>query len=468
MMENDLHWLDMAELARLLHTRKLSPVELTQAMLARIERLDGKLRSYALVTPELALAQARDAEAMIMQRRILGPLQGVPIALKDLCFTKGIATAAGMPMHRHFIPSFDGTVVSHLRRAGAVLLGKLQMTEGAFADHHPDIPPPVNPWNAEHWSGASSSGSGVATAAGLCFASLGTDTGGSIRYPSAANGVTGLKPTWGRVSVNGAYELAASLDHIGPMCRSAADAGAVLGVIAGADPRDPNARQEPVPDYLAGSERDLHGLRIGIDPAYGSTGVDAVTVAAVEDAARVLRSLGAELRDVRFPDPSDAINDWSPHCAVETAVAHERTFPSRRAEYGPGLAGFIDLGRSVSALEQQKIWLRRRAFSGQVAALFQTIDLLLIPVQSMASPTQVQMDTLGVDPEGFARLVKFSAPFNMTGSPTITLPGGFTPRGMPVAIQLVSGHLNEALLVRVGRAFQRETDWHRKHPALRA
>jgi amidase len=205
-----------------------------------------------------------------------------------------------------------------------------------------------------------------------------------------------------------------------------------------------------------------------MDPAYGSTGVDAVTVAAVEDAARVLRSLGAELRDVRFPDPSDAINDWSPHCAVETAVAHERTFPSRRAEYGPGLAGFIDLGRSVSALEQQKMWLRRRAFSGQVAALFQTIDLLLIPVQSMASPTQVQMDTLGVDPEGFARLVKFSAPFNMSGSPTITLPGRFTPRGMPVAIQLVSAHLNEALLVRVGRAFQRETDWHRKHPALRA
>lgn len=468
MTDDELHWLEMAEVARLLHTRKLSPVELTQAMLARIERLDGRLRSYAVVIPELALSQARDAEVLIMQRRILGPLHGVPIALKDLCFTKGIATAAGMPMRRSFLPAFDGTVTSRLRHAGAVLLGKLQMTEGAFADHHPDIRPPVNPWNADHWPGASSSGSGVATAAGLCFASLGTDTGGSIRFPSAANGVTGLKPTWGRVSVNGAYELAASLDHIGPMCRSAVDAGAMLGIIAGADPRDPSARQEPVPDYLAGNDRDLHGLRIGIDAAYGSNGVDAVTLAAVEEAGKVLRSLGAEFRQVCFPDPTDAINDWAPHCAVETAVAHEQTFPSRRAEYGPGLAGFIDLGRSVSALEQQKIWLRRRAFSGQVAALFQSVDLLLIPAQSMASPTQVQMDTLGVDPEGFARLVKFSAPFNMSGSPTITLPGGFTPRGMPVAVQLVSAHLNEALLVRAGRAFQRETDWHRKHPALPA
>ena len=466
MSDDELHWLDMAELARLLHTRKLSPVELTQSMLARIERLDGRLHSYVVVTPELALAQARAAEALIMQRRILGPMHGVPIALKDLCFTKGIPTAGGMPIHRDFVPSFDGTVTSRLRHAGAVMLGKLQMTESAFADHHPSIVPPVNPWNADHWSGASSSGPGVALAAGLCFATIGTDTGGSIRYPAAANGVTGLKPTWGRVSVNGAYELAASLDHIGTMCRSAADAGAMLGIIAGADPHDPSALQAPVPDYLAGSDRELHGLRIGIDPGYGANGVDAVTLAAVEQAGAVLRRLGAEFRQVRFPDPTDAINDWAPHCAVETAVAHEKTFPSRRAEYGPGLAGFIDLGRSVSAMDQQKIWLRRRAFSGRVAALFETIDLLLIPAQSMASPTQAQMDTLGVDPEGFARLVKFSAPFNMSGSPTITLPGGFTSQGMPLAVQLVSAHLNEALLVRAGRAFQRETDWHRKHPKL--
>jgi hypothetical protein len=213
MSADELHFLEIAELSRLLAARKVSPVELTEAMLRRIERVDPTLKSYALVTPELALAQARAAEQMIGRRQILSQLHGVPVAVKDLCWTEGIATAAGMPLHRDFIPPADATVVKKLREAGAVLLGKLQLTEGAFADHHPEIAPPVNPWHRDHWSGASSSGSGVATAAGLCFGSLGSDTGGSIRFPSAANGVTGLKPTWGRVSRFGCFELAASLDE---------------------------------------------------------------------------------------------------------------------------------------------------------------------------------------------------------------------------------------------------------------
>src|SRR6478609_43397 len=198
------HYLELHEVARLLAARKL---------LQRIERLDPRLKSYALVTPELALEQARRAEQMLGRRQVLSQLHGVPIAVKDLCYTQGIATSAGMPLHRDFVPTFDATVVRRLREAGAVLLGKLQLTEGAFADHHPDVTPPVNPWHRDHWSGASSSGSGVATAAGLCFGSLGSDTGGSIRFPSAANGTTGLKPTWGRVSRHGCFELAASLDH---------------------------------------------------------------------------------------------------------------------------------------------------------------------------------------------------------------------------------------------------------------
>ncbi|HEX7438624.1 MAG TPA: amidase, partial [Caldimonas sp.] len=209
----ELHYLEIAEVARLLASRKVSPVELTREMLRRIERLDPDLKSYARVTPELALEQARAAEQMIGRRQILSQLHGVPIAVKDLCFTKGVVTAAGMPLHRDFVAGFDATVVTRLREAGAILLGKLQLTEGAFADHHPDITPPRNPWHRDHWSGASSSGSGVATAAGLCFGSLGSDTGGSIRFPSAANGNTGLKPTWGRVSKHGCFELAASLDH---------------------------------------------------------------------------------------------------------------------------------------------------------------------------------------------------------------------------------------------------------------
>ena len=467
MTDEQVFFLEIGELARLLHSRKLSPVELTQSMLERIAQLDKRLGAYALVTPELALEQARDAEKLLMQQRILGPLHGVPIGLKDLCFTKGIPTAAGMPMHRNFVPTFNGTVVSRLRNAGAILLGKLQMTEGAFADHHPDIKPPVNPWHVDHWSGASSSGSGVATAAGLCYASIGTDTGGSIRFPSAANGVTGIKPTWGRVSVNGAYELAASLDHIGPMCRSAADAGAMLGIIAGSDPHDPTARQEPVPDYLAGSDRDLHKLRIGIDPQYTSQGVDAVMRTAMEHARDVFAGLGAELRSVKCPDPLDVIRDWGAQCAVETAVAHAATYPSRAGEYGPGLSGFIAMGREVKAMDLQEVWKRRRRFAGRIAAMFEAIDLLLIPAQPMASPTVAEMATLGQDPNAFEVLVKFTAPFNSTGSPTITFPAGFTKQGTPVALQLVGRHLDEALLVRAARAFQRETDWHRRHPALR-
>jgi amidase len=463
---DDLHYLELIEVAHLIQTRKLSPVELTEAMLRRIDSLDARLHAYATATPELALEQARKAEQEIAARRYKGALHGVPIGLKDLCYTKGIPTAAGMPIHRDFRPTFDGTVVKRLYAAGAICLGKLQLTEGAFADHHPAIAPPVNPWHPDHWSGASSSGSGVATAAGMCFASLGSDTGGSIRFPSAACGVTGLKPTWGRVSRYGAFELAASLDHLGPMCRSAADAGIVLGAIAGADPDDPTASQAPVPDYLAGDVRDLRGVRVGVDEAYNGDGVDPVMVRSAQEALRVLTSLGADMRHVKMPPVDGVLRDWAPHCAVETAVAHEATFPARRSEYGPGLAGLIDSARGISATGYQKILLRRRDFSGRLAALLQTIDLLLIPAQFIPSPTMAQMATLGQDPAQLLALMRFTSPFDMSGSPTITLPSGFTTKGTPIAFQLGSRHMEEALLVRAGRAYQRETDWHRAHPKL--
>jgi amidase len=466
MNRTDVHYLDLLETAHLLQTRALSPVELARAMLARIEALDARLHAYARVTPELALAQAQQAERDIMARRYLGPLHGIPIGLKDLCYTAGIPTAAGMPLHRDFVPAFDGTVVRRLYAAGAVCLGKLQLTEGAFADHHPAITVPVNPWHPAHWSGASSSGSGVATAAGLAFATLGSDTGGSIRFPCAANGVTGLKPTWGRVSRYGAFELAASLDHIGPMCRTAADCGVVLQAIAGADPNDPTASQAPVPDYLRGYERDLRGLRLGVDQRYISEGVEALVVASVRDAIQALTALGAEVRSVRVPDVEAVLRDWAPNCAVETAVAHERTFPSRRTEYGPGLAGLLDSARNVSALDYQKILLRRRDFAGRLAALFQGIDLLIIPAQNIASPTLAQMATLGQDPAALLALMRFTSPFDMSGSPTITLPCGFTPKRTPIALQLVSRHMEEDLLVRAGRAYQRETRWHLAFPRL--
>jgi amidase len=466
MNDTELHYLELTQVAHLLQTRKLSPVELTQAMLDRIETLDRRLHAYALPTPELALEQARRAEKEITNHVYRGPLHGVPIGLKDLCYTKGIPTAAGMTIHRDFKPTYDGTVVKRLADAGAVCLGKLQLTEGAFADHHPSVTPPVNPWNADHWSGASSSGSGVAAAAGLAFATLGSDTGGSIRFPSAACGNTGLKPTWGRVSRYGAFELAASLDHLGPMCRSAADAACVLQIIAGADDNDPTASQAPVPDYLRESDRDLRNVRIGLDERYAFDGVDRAMAQTVRDALTVLRSLGAEVKPVQFPDCTQILQDWAGNCAIETAVAHEATYPSRKSEYGPGLAGLIESGRAITAAEYQKILLHRRDFAGRIAAMFQSVDLLIIPAQFIASPTVRQMATLGRDPGALLSLTRFTAPFDMSGSPTITLPSGFTDAGTPIAFQLVSRHLEEALVVRAGRAYQRETNWHRRHPKM--
>lgn len=461
-----LHYLELVELTRRIHAKQLSPVEATKAQLDRIAAADKSLKSFALVTADAALEQARQAEAEIIKGDIKGPLHGAPIAVKDLCWTKGVPTAAGMPIHRDFRPDEDATVVKKLRAAGAIILGKLQLTEGAFADHHPDITPPVNPWNAAHWSGASSSGSGVATAAGLCYGSLGSDTGGSIRFPSAANGVTGLKPTWGRVSRYGVFELAATLDHIGPMARSAVDTAALLGVIAGRDANDPTASLEPVPDYLAGIDQGIRGLRIGVDPNWNRYGADSRTVQAVEDAIATVRQLGGDIREVKFPDADTVIDEWAVHCGIETAAAHEATYPTRQAEYGPGLAGLIELGRRASAVDYQKILLHRHDFSGRLRALFETIDLLLIPAQAFASPTVADMVTLGQDPEQLKALLRFTCPFDVSGSPTITLPGGFTPAGTPVAFQFVAPHFREDVLVRAGCAYQGVTDWHRRHPVL--
>src|SRR5690606_23706621 len=246
---DNLPFAQITELAKAYRNRQLSPVEVTRQMLDRIERLDGRLRSFTTVTPEIALEQARKAEEELGRGEDRGPMHGVPIGIKDLCPTKGVRTTWGTTVYGDHVPEEDCTVVRKLADSGAVMLGKLHMTEGAFSTHHPDLPAPVNPWHSDHWPGVSSSGSGVATAAGLCFGAVGTDTGGSIRFPSGANGLTGIKPTWGRVSRQAVFPLAASMDHIGPMTRSAADAGAMLGAMAGVDALDPTSLEAPVPDY---------------------------------------------------------------------------------------------------------------------------------------------------------------------------------------------------------------------------
>ncbi|CAN5731690.1 amidase [soil metagenome] len=462
----DLHYLELLDVAKLVQSKELSSVEATQAQLDRIGELDGALRSYVTVMAESALAAAEAADAEIATGKPRGPLHGVPIAVKDLCWTQGVKTAAGMTIYDDFMPTVDGTVVKKLREAGAVILGKLQMTESAYADHHPSISPPVNPWNPAHWTGVSSSGSGVATAAGLCYGSLGTDTGGSIRFPSAANGLTGLKPTWGRVSRYGAFELAATLDHIGPMTRSAADAGAMLSVIAGADVDDPTASLLPVPNYVAEMTQGIKGLRVGIDSRWTADGVDEPTRQVLAAALAAVKTLRADIREITFPDPARAIEDWFPLCGMEAAVVHEKTYAEHKANYGPGLAGLIELGQAQKGTDYQKILLRRLDFTGRVKAMFEDIDLLLVPATGIASPTVERMSQMGTDADLISAVLRYTCPFDMSGSPTITLPGGFTPGGMPVAFQFVSRHFEESLLVRAGWAFQQMTDWHRRHPAI--
>ena len=467
MSATDLPFTSLLALADAYRSRQLSPVEVTRAMLERVGRLDPVLHGFLTVTPDLALEQAARAEAEIGRGDWRGPLHGVPIGLKDLCETRGVRTTWGSRVLADHVPAQNATVVRRLFDAGAVMLGKLHMTEGAYSQHHPDLPTPLNPWNAAHWPGNSSSGSGVAVAAGLCFGALGTDTGGSIRFPSGANGITGLKPTWGRVSRQGVLPLADSLDHVGPMTRSAADAAAMLGVIAGADPLDPTSLDAPVPDYLAGIDGSVAGLRIGIDPAYCHDANDAPTSEVLDAARRVLEQLGARCVPVTMPETTaEMARGWTMLCAVEAAVAHRAHYPARAADYGAALAALLALGHRTDPLELMAFQHRRLVFSGALRRLFNEIDLLLVPVQPFANPSLSWLADNRRRPGGVDDLLRFTAPFDLSGSPTITLPGGFTPEGLPVGFQLVGRHLDEALLLRAGHAFQTVTDWHLRRPPV--
>ncbi len=460
-----LHYTEILEVADAIKTRRISPVELTRLILDRIARLEPALHSYFTITEELAFTQARAAEAEIMRGDYRGPLHGVPVAVKDLFCTKGVVTTAGMAIYRKYVPDFDATVITRLATAGAVLLGKLAMTEGASGQHIPSITTPVNPWNPAHTVAGSSSGPGVATAAGLCFGSLGSDTTGSIRYPCAANGLTGLKPTWGRVSRYGAFALAESLDHVGPMTRSARDAAAMLRAVAGHDRNDPTTLTAAVPDYLADLPTRVDGMRIGVDSAYNDAGADPDTIAMVNQARQQLKQLGAQIIDVHLPSTEALITGGLTSCAVEAAIAHENTYPARSNEYS-ALAGLLDVGRAARGVEVMRAQHARLAFSGALEAMFTDIDLLLTPTQPPANLTIDGINKLWSTPEGIALMWRFTEPFNMSGNPTITLPGGFTAAGLPLTFQLVAPHLGEHNLIRSGHAYQCATDWHKRHPPI--
>ncbi|MFJ3522705.1 amidase [Pseudomonas sp. NPDC090203] len=456
--------LELLEVADLLRRRDISSVDLTHSMFERIDEFDDRLHSYVCLMQESALSEAAKADAELDQGLWRGPLHGVPLAVKDMLWTKEAPTTAGMAIHLDTRTEQDATAVARLREAGATVLGKVVLTEGVYAEHTPPFKAPINPWHADYWSGASSSGSGVAVAAGLCFGALGSETGGSIRLPSAANGVTGLKPTWGRVSRYGAFELAASMDHVGVLARSVADAGAILKEIAGPDNRDPTASHLPVPDYVSALGQDVEGLRIGLDWRWISGLADAITQQALLSAMDVLSAQGAKIVEITVPDVRAMIDDWVEVCAVQTALAHRDTFASRRNEYGPALRQLIEMGQNLSGTAYQELLLRKAAFSGKFEALFQNVDALAMPVIPFSVPKLERM--ANIDLELIAALHTFTCPFNMTGSPSLTMPCGLGENETPLVFQLVGAQFDESRLLNLGHAYQKNTHWHRRRPKL--
>lgn len=460
----ELHYLELAELSRKIRHQEVSAVEVTEAMLSRIEAHDPALCSYITLTAQRARDAARRADTEIARGFWRGPLHGVPIAVKDVLDTSFAPTTVGMAVRAHHMAKSNATAIDRLENAGAVFLGKLVTAEGIFIDHHETLRTPVNPRDAAYWTGVSSSGSGIATAAGLCFGSLGTDTGGSIRVPASVNGLTGLKPGWGRVSRAGLFPLAPTLDHLGPMTRSAQDAAIMLAAIAGHDPADPTSLMAPVPDYCAHLTRPISGLRIGVDERHVSENVDPQVSAAFSAALDVLVQLGARIVAVTVPSIDDILAGWSLLCSAEAALAHRGLYPERAAEYGADLTELIELGRNVTAAELTEAHLDRQVFIGRMQQLFADIDILATPTLPATVPLTADVGAIIAD--SLAGLGRYTVPPNVTGQPAISLPCGMDNAGHPIGLQLVSRHLEEPLLLNVAHLFQMRTDWHTQHPVL--
>jgi aspartyl-tRNA(Asn)/glutamyl-tRNA(Gln) amidotransferase subunit A len=464
-------------LATAIRAGKVSPVEATQDCLARIGRLDGDLRAFITIDEAGALETARRLEGEQRRGAWRGPLHGVPLAFKDLCFIRGLPTSCGTKTAEYFIAERDCTAVARLVAAGAVPLGKLNMTElamGPFGDnaHHGHA---RNPWRPGHCAGGSSSGSAVAVAAQLALGALGTDTGGSIRLPAAACGIVGLKPTYGRVSRAGVMPLSWSNDHVGPMARTVRDCALLLQVVAGRDPLDATSSAQPVPDYLAslGGLASLGagvaGLRVGVPENFFFQGVHPEMEAAVRKAAEVIAGLGAPVSEIRLPDPqtmSDVCNIVS---RSEGSTIHVRLLRERPHEVQPVVRARLELGLQIPAYDYlQALRLRARLARAFITEVFAQVDILVAPVipepaPSLTHATEGPVHELAARQGRFSRLTR---PFNGLGLPALSVPCGFSSAGLPLAFQLVGRPFDEATVLRVGDAYQGATDWHTRRPAL--
>ncbi len=464
MEKSEIAWAGIDALRGAIERGALSAREVTEVFLARVDEIDPDLGAFVCVWNERARASARRLDERQAAGDPLGPLHGIPIGIKDLFDVAGEPTRAGMSVLGDAPADRSAHAVERLEAAGAVLIGKTKLTEGAFVAHHPDTTRPVNPWCTDRWTGISSSGSGVAVAAGLCTAALGTDTGGSIRFPSAACALTGLKPTHGRISLHGVFPFAPSFDTVGPMARSVQDAATLFAVLSGRDLRDGWSVQSGVADPAPGPvEPKARRVRIGVDERLAGLIVDRDAEEVFMDVLASLRELDAELVAVNIPDLSEVHPAWLTIASAELALSHAATYPARAAEYGPELRIALEVGRAQSGATVSRAWQVRQEFRNRLEACFEGVDVLIAPV----FPGQLAFDVDLLDEQTFqdaARAVRLATPFSVSGSPVLTLPGGLDRGEVPFSFQLVGPRNGEARLLALGEAYQTAHRWHRLRP----
>jgi aspartyl-tRNA(Asn)/glutamyl-tRNA(Gln) amidotransferase subunit A len=474
--EESLPFATIEELSALLAKRKVSPVELTEEFLRRIARYNSQLNAYLTVTPEHALAAARRAEKELSRgRRAAGrqrPLLGIPITLKDNIWTRGIRTTAGSKVLRDFVPAEDATVVRKLARAGAILLGKTNLHEFAYGitTNNAHYGAAHNPWALDRIPGGSSGGSAVAIAAGLCPASVGTDTGGSIRIPAAMCGIVGLKPTFGRVSVFGTVPLAPTFDHVGPLARCVSDAAILLGVVAGNDSLDPTSSAHRVEDFAGALRKPLRKFRLGRPREYFWEKLDGEVRRATEAAIRDMEKHGATVREISLPHLSESADAAANISLAETRYGHETAgyFPAHAHEYSEEVRQRIDAGGKVLATQYLAGLDVQKRVRADFDAALQEVDAIVAPTVPVPAPpigaefVEVDGEQIGVRPA----LLGMNRPANFTGHPAISVPCGFTRDGLPVGLQLIGRSFDESTLLRIAFAYERAHDWRSRHPRL--
>jgi aspartyl-tRNA(Asn)/glutamyl-tRNA(Gln) amidotransferase subunit A len=467
----ELTRLSITDASDLLRRRSVSSVELTDATLRRIEATDPVVHAYVMVLSERARRAAYHADRELAQGRRRGPMHGIPVAVKDICYMRDLPTEAGSRVLIGFIPGYDATVVRRLESAGAVIVGKTMTHEFAYGVNTPST---RTPWNLECYPGGSSVGSAVAVTVGSAFAAIGTDTGGSIRNPAAINGIVGLKPTYGRVSRAGVVSLGTSLDHVGPLTRTVEDCATVLQAIAGHDPADPSSVDEPVPPFTSDLETGVEGLRIGVERAhFFYEGVTEDTRLAVEAVLETLQRLGAAIVDVELPELA-----WSPQVLMtilgaEASTFHRRWLRERPEDYDPATRRALEMGEFIPATHYLLAQRARSLLRHRMANLFSAhrLDVLLSPTLPMSTvPLQDRFaertDFPGESPAVSSVHHTFSA--NLTGQPALSVPCGLSSTNLPIGFQLMGRPFDEMMLFRVARAYEREHHWSTTGPAVSA